>query len=76
MFNEEVVILMDNHPSRLNPLALQFLEKHHITVITFLLHCTHLLQPFDVTVARGFKSNMQNINCDQKIMNRIKQLLG
>lgn len=58
MFNKVVVILMDNHSLRLNPLALQFLAKHHITVIEFPPHYTHLLQPFDVVVARSFKSNM------------------
>lgn len=73
MFNNEIVLMLDNHPSRLNPLALQFLAKHHITVITFPPHCTHLLQPFDVAVAHSFKSYMQNIRFDQKTLNKIRQ---
>lgn len=63
---------MDNHPLRINPLALQFLAEHHITVIEFPPHYTHLLQPFDVAVAHSFKSNIQNIFFDKKIKNQIK----
>lgn len=73
MFDERVILLMDNHPSRLNPLALQFFAKHNISVITFPPHCTHLMQPFDVSVARSFKSYMQIIKFDQKTLNKIKQ---
>lgn len=66
MFDNEIIILMDNHPSRINPLALRFLQKHNISVITFPAHCTLLLQPFDVAVARSFKSLMQSIQFTKK----------
>ncbi|KAK8884122.1 hypothetical protein M9Y10_043227 [Tritrichomonas musculus] len=66
MFDNEIIILMDNHPSHINPLALRFLQKHNISVITFPAHCTHLLLPFDVAVARSFKSLMQSIQFTKK----------
>lgn len=72
MFDNEIIILMDNHPSRINPLALRFLQKHNISVITFPAHCTHLLQPFDVAVARSFKSLMQSIQFTKKANDKIK----
>lgn len=74
LFDQEIVLLMDNHPSRINPLALRFLKMHNISVITFPPHCTHLLQPFDVAVARSFKSYMQSIQLTRSASDYVKSL--
>ncbi|KAK8866767.1 hypothetical protein M9Y10_009735 [Tritrichomonas musculus] len=65
---------MDNHPSRINPQALRYLKMHNISVITFPPHCTHLLQPFDVAVARSFKSLMQKIQLPKKAIDYLNSL--
>ena len=72
MFDKEIIVLMDNHPSRINPYALRYLRKHNISVITFPARCTHLLQPFDVAVARSFKSLMQRMQFNHNALTKIQ----
>ena len=53
---ERVLLLLDSHPSRASPLAIELFRKCNVTLITFPPHCTHVLQPFDVGIAKQMKS--------------------
>ena len=55
---EEVVLIVDCHASRINSFAIEYLLQQNIRLITLPAHSTHVLQPFDVTVARSLKSSM------------------
>lgn len=53
--NKSAVLILDGHNSRENPLALYLLKMNNIDVIILPAHTTHLLQMFDVVLARKFK---------------------
>lgn len=55
--NKSAVLILDGHNSRENPLALYLLKMNNIDVIILPAHTTHLLQMFDVVLARKFKKN-------------------
>ena len=46
--NDRIILLVDNHPSRCNSYAIEFLARHNIDLVTFLPHTTHVIEPFDV----------------------------
>lgn len=50
------LILMDNHSSHINLKVVQFARQHSIIIVTFPPHCSHKLQPLDVTVYGPFKT--------------------
>lgn len=52
--NKPVILHCDNHPSRFISNDIKFLAQHKIQMITFPAHCTHVLQPFDVSIAYPF----------------------
>ena len=56
---QPTILILDNHSSRYNSLALEYLALHNVQLLTFPPHCSHLLQPFDVAAARSLKSNME-----------------
>ena len=56
--SEEVILIVDCHPSRINSFAVEYLHKQNIRLITLPAHTTHVLQPFDVVVARSLKSSI------------------
>ena len=51
----EAVLILDGHNSRENPLAIYLLKSFNINVIILPSHTTHLLQMFDVVLAKNFK---------------------
>ena len=53
--NKKIILFIDSHNSRYNPQAMKLLQKCGIRVITFPPHCTHVLQPYDVGIAKKFK---------------------
>ena len=55
--NKSAVLILDGHNSRENPLTLYLLKMNNIDVIILPAHTTHLLQMFDVVLARKFKKN-------------------
>lgn len=57
-----VLLLLDNHESHLNIEGLDYCKENGIIVLTFPPHCTHRLQPLDVTVFSSFKT-LINIHC-------------
>lgn len=50
------LILMDNHSSHVNLRVVEFARQNSIVIVTFPPHCSHKLQPLDVTVYGPFKT--------------------
>lgn len=50
------LILMDNHSSHVNLSVVEFARKNSIIIVTFPPHCSHKLQPLDVSVYGPFKT--------------------
>lgn len=50
------LILMDNHSSHVNLRVVEFARQNSIIIVTFPPHCSHKLQPLDVTVYGPFKT--------------------
>lgn len=50
------LIVMDNHSSHVNLKVVEFARENSIIIVTFPPHCSHKLQPLDVTVYGPFKS--------------------
>lgn len=55
--NIPFVLFLDGHASRMSPFALRFFNKYNIIVIIFPAHASHVLQPFDVSIAAPLKSS-------------------
>ena len=55
--NDRPALLMhDNHESHLSILVINYAKKHCITLSTIYPHCSHKLQPLDVSIYGPFKS--------------------
>ena len=50
------ILFLDGHASRMSPFALRLFNMHNIIVIVLPAHASHVLQPFDVSVAAAIKS--------------------
>ncbi|CAK1582747.1 unnamed protein product [Parnassius mnemosyne] len=50
------LVLMDNHSSHVNLRVVEFARQNSIIIVTFPPHCSHKLQPLDVTVYGPFKT--------------------
>ncbi|CAK1587284.1 unnamed protein product [Parnassius mnemosyne] len=50
------LILMDNDSSHVNLRVVEFARQNSIIIVTFPPHCSHKLQPLDVTVYGPFKT--------------------
>ncbi len=68
--NDRIILLVDNHPSRCNSYAIEFLARHNIDLLTFPPHTTHVIQPFDVCVAGPLKTAMSSF----KVSNLTKSI--
>ena len=55
--DEKAVLILDGHCSRENPIALYILRINNIDVLVLPAHTTHLLQMFDVVLAKPFKKS-------------------
>ena len=53
---KQIILLLDSHTSKTSIEALKLLYRCNITAITFPSHCTHVMQPFDVVIAKSLKS--------------------
>lgn len=53
--NEPVLLLLDNHSSNLDYQAVCFAKENGIVLLTYPPHCSHALQPLDVSVFGPFK---------------------
>ena len=56
-----VTLVLDSHNSRMSPAALLLLKACNVRVITFPPHSTHILQPFDVVIAKSLKTEFTKI---------------
>ena len=52
-------LILDGHKSRLNAIAIELLYANNIRVICLPSHSSHVTQPFDVVLARPFKTYFQ-----------------
>ena len=59
--DQTAVLILDGHNSRENPLSLYFLKSFNIEVLILPAHTTHLLQIFDVILARKFKKKFSKL---------------
>ena len=53
-----VLLIVDNHNSRINSLVLEYLYANNINLLTLPSQCTHVLQPIDVAIAACYKSHL------------------
>lgn len=52
----KVLVLLDNHESHISIKSLDFSKKNGIILLTLPPHCSHRLQPLDVSVFSSFKN--------------------
>lgn len=56
-----ILLLLDNHVSHRNLEVLKFCRENGIHVLSFPPHCSHLLQPLDVSVLKPFKTTANTL---------------
>ena len=54
------LLLMDNHGSHISVEIVHFCRENRIVVLTFPPHCSHKLQPLDISVYGPFKNGLRN----------------
>ncbi len=55
---------MDNHQSHIDYKVVKFAKDNGIVLLTFPPHCSHALQPLDVTVFGPFKAGLKHSHND------------
>ncbi len=53
--NAPFLLFLDSHSSRESSETLEYLKQNHVVMMTYPSHCSHLLQPLDVSVFGPFK---------------------
>jgi transposase len=43
------LLILDNHQSHINLNVINFAKENHVTLLSFPPHCSHKLQPLDVS---------------------------
>nr|XP_034836488.1 uncharacterized protein LOC117992886 [Maniola hyperantus] len=56
--NDKILLLLDNHESHCTIDCINFCRDNGIVLVTFPPHCTHRLQPLDVSVMGPFKQKL------------------
>lgn len=69
-----VLLIVDNHNSRINSLVLEYLYANNINLLTLPSQCTHVLQPIDVTIASCYKSHLNRSKINFQNFSQINQL--
>lgn len=54
---EPAFIILDNHKTHITINIILFARHYHLIILTFPPHCSHRLQPLDITVFGPFKSS-------------------
>ena len=67
--HEKAILFLDGHSSRLCPAAIDYFQRHNVTVIILPSHTTHILQPFDICISSPLKT------CFKKMLVRWKNLI-
>ena len=57
--DNKMLLLLDNHETHCSLGAIHFCRENGIELLTFPPHCTHHMQPLDVSVMGPFKTIMQ-----------------
>lgn len=65
--SEPTILIVDNHPSRINSFAIEILTQNKIHLLTIPTHTSHILQQFDLTVAKSLKSLMNKSRIEKEI---------
>ncbi|XP_066960928.1 uncharacterized protein [Macrobrachium rosenbergii] len=58
--DKPVLILLDNHDSHVSLELIDYCRDNGVVLVTFPPHCSHRLQPLDVSVYGPFKSTLMN----------------
>ena len=53
---QPILLLLDNHSSHVSVDVINFAKEHNVTMMSFPPHCSHKLQPLDVSVFGPFKT--------------------
>lgn len=69
----KVLLLLDNHSSHLSIPALDLAKENGVVMLSFPPHCSHKLQPLDLTVYGPLKRYV-NAACDAFIKNQARPL--
>lgn len=64
--DEPVLLILDNHNSHISTAAIDFCVNNNIHLLTLPPHCSHRVQPLDVTFFGPLKKKYQ-ANCDDLI---------
>jgi len=57
-----VLLIFDNHSSHIDYNVVKFAKDNSIILLTFPPHCSHALQPLDVSVFGPFKSALKKFH--------------
>lgn len=69
-----ILLLVDNHVSHVSLEAVRFCREKGIHLLTFPPHCSHRLQPLDITVYGPFKAAYKRAMYDYQIANPGKRI--
>ena len=68
------LLVLDNHKSHLSAAVIDLARDHAVTIVTFPPHCSHQLQPLDVSVYSPFKTYF-NSACQEWMLSNAGQPL-
>jgi len=68
------LLLLDNHESHISFEVVSYAKEHHVVLLTFPPHCSHRLQPLDVTVYGPFKDYFKTAQNEWMLANPEKTL--
>lgn len=69
-----ILLLIDNHVSHISIESISFAKENGIVVLSFPPHCSHRLQPLDVSVYNPFKSCLKVAMNNHMISNPAKPI--
>lgn len=64
-----ILLLLDNHESHVNIEVINKAKENGVIMLTFPPHCSHRLQPLDVSVYAPFKSHYNRVSNDWLVGN-------
>jgi DDE superfamily endonuclease len=66
----KILLLVDNHESHISLPEIKYFIEHGIVILSFPPHCSHKLQPLDVSVygpfETSYKQAMADLMADEK----------
>ena len=58
--SQPILLILDNCSFHVDVSIIDYAKEHHITLLSFPSHCSHRLQPLDVSVFELFKTYQDN----------------